>query len=120
MLAKNAQNIDDFIKSCPKSTRLILEKIRTTISNVAPEATEAINYGIPTFKISGKNLIHFSAYQNHIGIYPGSEAIVEFSDELKYFKTSKGTIKLPLDKPIPYDLINKITHFRIQALRSKQ
>jgi uncharacterized protein YdhG (YjbR/CyaY superfamily) len=105
----NSKNIDDFIAGYPKEVQLILQKIRSTIKQAAPEAKEKISYGVPTFTINGKNLIHFSAYKAHIGLYPGPKVIESLKDELKHYKTSKGTIKFPLDQPIPDSLIAKIT-----------
>jgi len=103
--------IDQFIASYPEDTRVILQQIRLTILDIVPEAREKIGYGIPTFTLNGKNLVHFSAYEKHIGFYPGSNAIVVFAKDLKGYNTSKGTIQFPLDKPIPYDLIKKITKY---------
>jgi len=107
------QTIDEHIAQFPASTREILQKVRETIREVAPDAIEVIAYGIPTFKLNG-NLVHFAGYARHVGFYPGSEAIEVFRDEIKGYKTSKGTIQFPLDKPIPYELIKKITQYRVQ------
>lgn len=110
--------VDEFIAGFPRGTQIILEKIRQTIHQAAPEAKEKISYGIPTFTLSG-NLVHFSAYEHHIGFYPGAGAIVAFADDLKAYKTSKGTVQFPLDQPIPYDLIGKITQFRVMQNQTK-
>ncbi|HMS50163.1 MAG TPA: DUF1801 domain-containing protein [Candidatus Saccharibacteria bacterium] len=103
--------VDEFIGNYPEDVRVILDKIRQTIHAAAPGAKEKISYGIPTFTLGG-NLVHFSAYKHHVGFYPGADAIQVFKDDLKAYKTSKGTIQFPLDQPIPYDLIKKITLFR--------
>ena len=113
MKAKKAQNIDDYIADFPVDVQLLLEKVRTTIKKAAPKAEEAIKYQMPTFVLNG-NLIHFAGYKNHIGLYPGSKPIEEFKDELSRYEISKGTIRLPLDKPIPVGLISKITKFCVQ------
>ncbi len=114
-----AKTIDDHIHIFAPETQAILEKVRQTIKSVAPQATEAISYGIPTFRLNG-NLVHFAGYAHHVGFYPGSEAIEVFREEIKGYKTSRGTIQFPLDKPIPYDLIKKITEFRVkQSLQKK-
>ena len=89
-------------------TQKILEKIRQTIASVAPNATEKISYGIPTFYLNG-NLVHFGAYPKHIGFYPGAQPVSDFADRIKHYNTSKGTIQFQLDEPIPYDLITEIT-----------
>jgi len=113
MKAKKAKNIDDYIADFPVDVQLLLEKVRRTIKKTAPKAEEAIKYQMPTFVLNG-NLIHFAGYKNHIGLYPGSRPIAEFNDELSRYETSKGTIRLPLDKPIPVGLISKITKFCVQ------
>jgi uncharacterized protein YdhG (YjbR/CyaY superfamily) len=105
--------IDEFIALYPIDVQEILKKVRATIKKAAPEAVETIAYGIPTFVLKG-NLVHFSAYKNHIGFYPTSSGIARFKDELTVYKTSRGTVQFPLDKPIPYDLISKIVTFRVK------
>ena len=102
------KNIDEYISNFPEETQAILTKVRQTIASVAPEATEKISYGIPTFALK-KNLVHFAAYEGHIGFYPGAQAVADFADELREYDTSKGTIRFPLSQPVPYDLIKKIT-----------
>ncbi len=105
-------SIDDHISLFPPDIQRLLQQVRETIKAVAPEATETISYGIPTFQYHG-NLVHFSGYAHHIGFYPGSSSIREFASELSAYKTSKGTVQFPLDKPIPFDLIRRITEFRL-------
>ena len=85
------KTIDEYISTFPKSTQLILNEIRKAIKELVPEATEAISYGMPTFKLNG-NLIHFAAYKHHIGLYPTSSGVAAFKKELKKYKTSKGAI----------------------------
>lgn len=103
------KNVDEYIANYPAEAQKILEKIRHTIHEAVPEATEKISYGIPTFAYKNRNLVHFGAYPTHIGFYPGPVSISAFKDQLAGYKTSKGTIQFPLDKPIPYQLIKKIT-----------
>ncbi len=105
--------IDEYIADFPPDVRPLLEKVRAAIRKAAPDATEAISYQMPTFKLHG-NMIHFAGYNHHIGLYPGSRPIAEFKDELSKYKTSKGTIQLPLDKPIPVGLIGRITKFCVK------
>ena len=112
------QNIDTYIAGFPEDVQAILQKIRTTIQEVAPEATEAISYQMPTFKLNG-NLVHFAAYKNHIGFYPTPSGIEEFEKELSKYKGAKGSVQFPLDKPIPYDLIRRITEFRVRENEAK-
>ena len=105
--------IDEYIADFPPDVQPLLEKVRAAIRKAAPDAEEAIKYMMPTFVQNG-NLIHFAGYQNHIGLYPGSSPIVEFKDELSRYETSKGTVRLPLHKPIPAGLIGKITKFCVK------
>jgi uncharacterized protein YdhG (YjbR/CyaY superfamily) len=109
----NYKTIDEYIALQDEKVIPILEEIRKTIKNCAPEAEETIGYGIPTFKFHG-NLVHFAAYKNHIGFYPGPSGIEFFKDEIAKYNNSKGTVQFPLDKPIPFDLITKITGFRVK------
>jgi len=107
------KNIDEYISSFSKEVQVILEKIRETIRKVAPNATEKISYQIPTFYLNG-NLVHFAAFKDHISFFPTSSGVNAFKKELSKYKTSKGTIQFPIDKPIPFGLIEKITKFRIE------
>ncbi len=105
--------IDEYIADFPPDVQPLLEKVRAAIRKAAPDAEEAIKYMMPTFVLNG-NLIHFAGYKNHIGLYPGSRPIEAFKDELTKYETSKGTVRLPLDKPIPSGLIGKITKFCVK------
>jgi len=106
------KDIDEYIARFPEDIQEILEKIRKTIREAAPEADERISYQMPTFALEG-NLVHFAAYKNHIGFYPTPSGIEEFEEELSRYVGGKGSVKFPLDKPIPYDLITKIVRFRV-------
>ncbi len=112
-------NIDDYIKHFPPEVQALLQKMRVTIQKAAPKAVEAISYGIPTFKLHG-NLVHFGGFQHHIGFYPGAGAIVTFAKDLAGYSTSKGTVQFPLDKPIPWPLIIRITKFRVEQALQKE
>jgi uncharacterized protein YdhG (YjbR/CyaY superfamily) len=103
--------IDEYIASFPKDVQKILQEIRRTIHKAAPRATEVISYGVPAFK-QNNILVYFAAFKNHIGFYPTSKPIAIFKKELSAYKTSRGTIRFPLDKKIPLELIAKITKFR--------
>jgi uncharacterized protein YdhG (YjbR/CyaY superfamily) len=95
-----------------------LQILRNAIIEIAPKATEKISYTMPTFYLNG-NLVHFAAYKNHIGFYPAPSGITHFIDELKDFKTSKGAIQFPNDKPLPIELIQKIVAFRVNENLNK-
>lgn len=107
------QNIDEYIACFPPEIQEKLETIRATIRKAAPKAEEAISYMIPTFKLHG-NLVHFAAFKNHLGFYPGAGGIAAFQDELAGYETSKGTVQFPLDKRLPLTLIREIVKFRVQ------
>jgi uncharacterized protein YdhG (YjbR/CyaY superfamily) len=107
------QTITEYIAGFPLDIQEILEKIRTVIRIAAPDATEAIKYQIPTFVLEG-NLVHFAAFKNHIGFYPAPRGIEKFKDELAAYEGAKGTVRFPLDEPIPYDLIHRIVEFRVK------
>lgn len=108
-----AKNIDEYIARCPEAVQSTLHELRETIRKAAPEAQETINYQMPTFTIKG-NLVHFAAFQNHIGLYPAPSGIDQFRDELSKYELSKGTIRFPLNEPLPLELISRIVQFRVQ------
>lgn len=109
----NPNIIDTYIANSPKEIQDTLKKIRLTIKKSAPKAEETINYGIPTFTLEG-NLVHFAGFKNHIGFYPTPSGIEKFKKELSIYEGAKGSVKFPLDKPIPYTLISKIVKFRVK------
>lgn len=109
---KTLTTIDAYIAGFPADVQAILEEVRRTIRDAAPKAEETINYQIPTFKLNG-NLVHFAAYKNHIGFYPAPSGIEALKDALSAYESAKGSVKFPLDKPIPYDLVRQITAFRV-------
>jgi uncharacterized protein YdhG (YjbR/CyaY superfamily) len=113
-----AKNIDEYIACFPSEVQELLQKLRATIRKAAPGAEEAIKYQMPTYVLK-KNLIHFAAYKNHIGLYPGPKAIDNFKNELDKYELSKGTVRLPLDKPIPVGLITKIVRFNVKKVSGK-
>jgi uncharacterized protein YdhG (YjbR/CyaY superfamily) len=107
------KTIDEYIARFPDDIQEILEKIRMTIRNAAPDAEETIKYQMPTFTLEG-HLVYFGAFKKHIGFYPVPTGIGEFKHELFVYESGKGSVKFPLDKPIPYDLISKIVQFRVK------
>jgi uncharacterized protein YdhG (YjbR/CyaY superfamily) len=110
---QQSNNIDEYISNFPKTVQYSLKKIRQVIKESAPEAEETINYQMPTFKLNG-NLVHFAAFKTHIGFFPTPSAIAAFKKELSKYKTSKGTIRFPIDEPIPFDLVRKIVKYRVK------
>ena len=107
-----AASIDAYIMQFPADIQATLRQLRETIHTAAPDATEKISYGIPTFYLHG-NLVHFAAYRSHIGFYPASSGITAFAQELSAYKTSRGTVQFPLGQPLPLELIQKIVAFRV-------
>ncbi len=112
--------MDAYIASVPKEIQDILEKIRQTIRKAAPDAVEAISYQIPTFKLNGKNLVHFAAWKDHIGFYATPSGNAAFKKELSRYKVAKGSIQFPLDEPMPYDLVTKMAKFRVKESQMKK
>lgn len=111
---KGFKTIDEYISTFPEDVQKVLEKIRQTIRQVAPEATETISYQMPTFKLNGSPLVYFAAWEKHIGFYALPSGTAAFKKEAAKYKTSKGTIQFPINEPIPYDLVKKIVAFRVE------
>ncbi|MDR0748535.1 MAG: DUF1801 domain-containing protein [Tannerellaceae bacterium] len=111
--ASAPQNIDEYIAGFPENVQELMKQLRTTINETAPGAKEKISWGMATFTMEG-NLVHFAGHKKHIGLYPGAEAIEAFKEKLSAFKTSKGAIQLPLDKPMPLPLIAEIVSFNVK------
>jgi uncharacterized protein YdhG (YjbR/CyaY superfamily) len=107
------KNIDEYIAGFPPDVQEILRKLTTTIRKAAPDAEETINYQIPTFTLKG-NLVHFAAFKKHIGFYPTPTGIEKFKKELSVYEGAKGSVRFPLDKPIPFSLVSKIVKFRVK------
>jgi uncharacterized protein YdhG (YjbR/CyaY superfamily) len=117
---KTVATVEEYLKQFPKAQRDSLGKIRITIKQAAPEAEEVISYGMPGYKLNGV-LVYFGGFKNHCSFFPASYSVIkQFSEELKNFKTSKGTIQFPLEKPIPSSLINKMVKARIKENQLKQ
>ena len=111
--------IDDYIDGFPAGVKSRLRKLRATIRRAAPEATERIAYRIPTFHLNG-NLVHFAAFERHIGFYPGPSGIAAFRDALAKYKNAKGSVQFPHDEPLPLDLVAEIVKFRVDENRGKK
>jgi uncharacterized protein YdhG (YjbR/CyaY superfamily) len=118
--AKKFETVEEYIASRPKNVQDILKKLRDTVKKTAPEAVESISYDMPTFKISGERLVYFSAWKNHIGFYSIPEGNEAFRKELSPYAGEKGSLRFPLGKPIPYDLVKKIVMFRIKEIEGER
>lgn len=118
----SAATIDEYIAEFPPETQRVLREMRELIRAHAPEATETISYAIPTFDLNRRHLVHFAGYPNHIGFYPIPTGMEAFKEDLSAYKTGKGSVQFPLDKPLPRDLIRRIVEFRVaeNQARSKR
>jgi uncharacterized protein YdhG (YjbR/CyaY superfamily) len=116
-----ASDVESYLAACPEPHRSTLEKLRATIRSVVPkETTEAISYGMPSFRYKG-GLVGYAAFKAHCSFFPMSGRLVEeFADELKAYKTSKGTIQFPADKPLPAALVKKMVKARIAQNEAKK
>ena len=108
------KSVDEYIKTFPENIQLLLEKVRSTITEKAPEAVESIAYGMPAYKTNGRPLVYFAGFNKHIGFYATPRGHIEFSNELSKYKQGKGSVQFPLVKPIPFDLIGRIVEFRVK------
>jgi uncharacterized protein YdhG (YjbR/CyaY superfamily) len=114
-----AKSVDEYLGGVPEPARSTLNKIRAMIRSVVPrEATEVISYGIPSFKFKGW-LVGYAAFANHCSFFPGALP-KKFANELKGFSTSKGTIRFPVDKPLPAALVKKLVRARIAEKEQKK
>jgi uncharacterized protein YdhG (YjbR/CyaY superfamily) len=110
---RRIESIDAYIATFPKDVQRKLQELREVIREEAPGAEEAISYGMPTFKLHG-NLVHFAAYEGHIGFYPTPSAMAAFEDRLSPYKRSKGAVQFPIDRPIPLDIVREMVRFRVR------
>lgn len=118
MKTEQTLTVDGYIQQFSESTQEILQQIRQLIKEVVPEATEKMSYQMPTYYYK-ENLVHFAAYEKHIGFYPAPSGIAAFEKELKAYKHAKGSVQFPLDKPIPFELIRRITSYRLEEIQQK-
>ena len=118
MTQEQPNSLDEYIATFPKNVQEILKSLRQAIKETAPQAQETISWRMPTFKLNG-NPLFFAAFKKHIGLYPGPEAIVAFKERLSVYKTSKGAIQFPIDKPLPLELIKEIVTFRLKESTSR-
>ncbi len=116
--SETAATIDDYIAAHPPKIRARLSAMRKTIRKHAPEAEEKISYRIPTFYLGG-NLVHFAAFDRHVGFYPGAAGIAAFQDALAPYKSAKGSVQFPHDEPLPLELVAEIVRFRVAQQASK-
>jgi len=116
---KGFKTTDEYIASFPQNIQATLHQVRQAIKDVAPKAQEVISYNMPAFK-QKSILVWFAAFKNHIGFFPKVSAMEAFKEQLADYQTSKGTLRFPLDKPMPISLIKEITKFRVKEVQSKE
>ena len=112
--SRQPRTVDEYIKAQPKDVQGILSKMRQTIRKAAPKAEEGISYRMPAYKINGNYIAFFAPFKSHVGFYPLPSGIKTFKTELSKYKQGKGSVQFPLDKPMPYDLIEKIVRYRVK------
>lgn len=108
------RDVDDYLARLPKASRDTLENLRRTIKSIVPEAVEVISYQIPTFKYKGRMLVSYAAFSEHCSFFPGAHPIEVHQDKLSSYETSKGTVRFPVNKPLPASLIKKLVKTRIE------
>ncbi len=118
MQTEPSKDIDDYIAGFPQDVQASLRIIRAIVRKAAPDVAETIKYRMPTFVLHG-NLVHFAAFPKHIGFYPTPSAIQAFSAELKDYQSAKGSVQFPLDKPIPFALVERMVAFRVKETRER-
>jgi uncharacterized protein YdhG (YjbR/CyaY superfamily) len=116
---KEIKTVDEYISTFPAETKTKLNIIRKTIKNLAPEAIENMAYGMPAYKTNKKPLFYFGGFAKHIGFYATPTGHEKFRKQLSIYKQGKGSVQFPLDKPIPYGLIEKIVKFRVKENKQK-
>ena len=119
METKQFKTIDEYIAAAPEDIQATLQKLRRVIQEAAPDAREVISYSMPAFKQNGI-LVYFAAFRKHIGFFPTASGVAAFKKELAAYETTKGTVRFPLDQPIPFELVTKIVKFRVQENLSKR
>lgn len=121
--SNSPQTVDDYMAGFPSQIQSILQQIRSIIRETVPNAEEVIAYQMPTYRLHG-NLVHFAAFKHHIGFYPTPTGVAAFEQELAPYKYAKGSIRFPLDQPIPYELIRRIVELRekenLEMVRQKK
>jgi uncharacterized protein YdhG (YjbR/CyaY superfamily) len=112
-------NTDEYVAGAPERARDALQLVRGAIRAAAPDARETISYDMPAFALGDTTIVWFGAFKAHVGFYPGAAAIREFANELSGYTTAKGSVRFPLEQPMPVELIQRMVRFRVSAIRPK-
>lgn len=118
-MSSRTKEVDTYISSFPKNVQERLNTMRETILKEIPDAEEKIGYGIPTYKLDGKNIVHFGGFKNHVGFYPAPSGLTAFEKELSKYEGAKGSVRFPHDQPLPLALVSKIVKFRLKEEKGK-
>jgi uncharacterized protein YdhG (YjbR/CyaY superfamily) len=120
MAKTDFKSVNDYIASLPKPVQGILQRVQSTIRKAVPEAEEVISYQIPAYRLNHRPVLFFAGWKQHYSLYPASDALVAaFKDDLARYKLSKGTIRFPLNEPVPVDLIERIAKFRAREVAER-
>jgi uncharacterized protein YdhG (YjbR/CyaY superfamily) len=115
-----ASSVEEYLSQVPEDARAVLERLRRTIKAIAPDTIETISYQTPTFKYQGRALVGFAAFKNHCSLFPYSTKVMDMcKQELKSYETSKGTIRFPVDNPLPAALVKRIVKTRIEEIEAR-
>jgi uncharacterized protein YdhG (YjbR/CyaY superfamily) len=114
-----ATSIDEYIAGLSPETQTVLEELRALVRASAPDATETISYAMPTFDLNGHHLVHFAGFAKHIGFYPVPSGVAAFKEDLRPYKTGKGSVQFPLGQPLPVDLIRRIVAYRVEESNAR-
>jgi uncharacterized protein YdhG (YjbR/CyaY superfamily) len=115
---KSFATIDDYITSFPEEVQPVLQQVRDTVRHAAPGAEETISYGMPTLTLDGRYLVYFAGWKNHISVYPAPVGDDAFERQIAPYRASTGTLKFPLRKPVPYDLIERVVQLLVEQRAS--
>jgi uncharacterized protein YdhG (YjbR/CyaY superfamily) len=111
------QDVDEYMAQLPDDRRAVMEQLRSVIRFAAPDATEAISYNMPAFRLDGRFLVSYEAFKRHYSLFPWSDEMVEeLGEEMKRYAVGKGTIRFPADEPIPLELVTRIVQIRNREL----
>jgi|SRR5579859_272643 len=117
---KRFATIDEYIRIFPQDIQAILEKVRQSIRKAAPDVVETISYGMPTFDLNGKHLVFFAGWKHHISLYPIPAGDEAFQEKIAPYKRVRSTLRFPLSKPVPYDLVEQIVSLLILEKSEKE